>query len=58
MAFLITVEASGLDLLLWGLGVDASGQGLLSRVLPPLVPESLLLFLLVLLLSWLRHIVT
>ena len=55
--FLITVEASGLKLFLWGLGIDPSGRGLLTSVLPTLVPDFLLLFLPVLLLSQLRRII-
>ena len=58
VVFFMTVEASGLDFLFWGLDIDSNGRGLLSSVLLPLVPESLLLFLLVSLLSQLRHIVT
>ena len=58
VVFLLTVEASGLELLLQGFGIDSSGRGSLTSMLPPLVPELLLLFLLVFLLSRLRRIVT
>ena len=58
VAFFIIVEASGLDFLLQGLGVDPSGRGLLTSVLPPLILEPLLLFLPVFFLSRLCRIVT
>ena len=58
VAFLITDEVSSPELLLRGLGVDSSGRGLLTSVLPPLVPEFFLLFLPFFLLSRLRCIVT
>ena len=58
MAFLIIIEASGLDFLFWGLSVDSSGQDLLTSVLLPQVPEPLFFFLSVFIFSRLYRIVT